>query len=364
MTVDTRYQCRRCGNLHDYCVCDDPSSNGDGEPALQLTVVTVQKFAETDEPGGEALLGSSSDNVIPANGDVMIYGAGGAGKTTLGFDLGCHLCAALGWLGLTVARALRGLIIENEGPRPNLRGKFKAKLAHWDQIDVCPDLGDRLTIVEEPWAELRLDRASHRQGLADEIRAREIDFVIIGPLATSGMVGHGTIEEVRNFLACLADVRRRAGRQVAFIVVHHENRAGQVSGAWEGAGDTLIHVRKRSHGRTGLHVDKARWAPAWHGKTLELLWRDGERYEVEAKPELSDDDIAEKIVDALGGNPGIGWTQRRGAHPWSGQGPAARRPRHPAHRRHHRQRRQGQRRRNDHRRVPRTAPGSPVPGDG
>ena len=49
-----------------------------------------------------------------------------------------------------------------------------------------------------------------------------------------------------------------------------------MSGAWEGAGDTLFHVSGMGHGRTRLHIQKARWASTWHAKTLELRWTDGE----------------------------------------------------------------------------------------
>jgi hypothetical protein len=63
------------------------------------------------------------------------------------------------------------------------------------------------------------------------------------------------------------------------------------------------------HGRTRLHVQKARWSPTWHARTLELNWTDGESYEVDVKPEITDDDIAKRIVTAVAENPGTGWTR-------------------------------------------------------
>ena len=48
-----------------------------------MRVVTAESFAAVDEPGGEALLGTNDSAVICEGGDVMFYGDGGAGKTTV-----------------------------------------------------------------------------------------------------------------------------------------------------------------------------------------------------------------------------------------------------------------------------------------
>ncbi len=48
------------------------------------------------------------------------------------------------------------------------------------------------------------------------------------------------------------------------------------------------------HGRTRLHVQKARWSSTWHASTLELRWTDGESFDVDEKPEITDDDIADQ----------------------------------------------------------------------
>ncbi len=93
---------------------------------------TIEEFAAHDEPGADPLLGGPDDVVVPENGDVMCYGDGGAGKTTLMVDLACHLAAGDAWLGIPVARKLRVLLIENEGPRPLYRSKLRRKLAAWE----------------------------------------------------------------------------------------------------------------------------------------------------------------------------------------------------------------------------------------
>ena len=47
-------------------------------PLLQFD--TLPDFAAVNEPGSAALLGDGTDALVPANGDVMVYGDGGAGK--------------------------------------------------------------------------------------------------------------------------------------------------------------------------------------------------------------------------------------------------------------------------------------------
>jgi hypothetical protein len=90
-------------------------------------------------------------------------------------------------------------------------------------------------------------------------------------------------------------------------VVHHDNKGGTVSGAWEGVGDGLFHVQKRGHGRTGLYFAKARWASEYHKTTLELVWADGEGFTVDEKPELDDEHAAEMILTFISENGGTSW---------------------------------------------------------
>ena len=52
----------------------------------------------------------------------MVYGDGGAGKTTLCLDLACHLAGGDEWLGIDVAAPLSVLLIENEGPTARCSG--------------------------------------------------------------------------------------------------------------------------------------------------------------------------------------------------------------------------------------------------
>jgi len=90
----------------------------------------------------------------------------------------------------------------------------------------------------------------------------------------------GTLQHTRDFMGLVADVREKAGRPLAIVLVHHDNKAGNVSGAWEGSGDTLIHLTTHAHGSSELHIQKARWAPEQHNRKLKLTWAEGEGYDV------------------------------------------------------------------------------------
>ena len=92
-----------------------------------LTIVSLDAFVRVEEEGASALVGTPDAALIPEGGDVMFYGDGGAGKTSLAVDLGCHLAAGDAWLGMPVARPVAVAIVENEGPRPLFRAKLKRK---------------------------------------------------------------------------------------------------------------------------------------------------------------------------------------------------------------------------------------------
>jgi hypothetical protein len=124
-----------------------------------LHVVTLDEFADSDEPGAAAILGTEDAGLIPEGGDVMTYGDGGVGKTTLIVDLGVHLAAGDDWLGIPVARPRRVLLVENEGPRPLFRRKLQRKRDGW----TGSELGDRILVLEHPWGRLRFTDADWQQ---------------------------------------------------------------------------------------------------------------------------------------------------------------------------------------------------------
>lgn len=253
---------------------DDEARDNGGDP---VRIVTLDEFADVDEPGADPLLGSPGEAVIPEGGDVMIYGDGGASKTTLSIDLAFHLAAGDDWLGLRIPDPCRVLLVEAEGPRPLFRAKLRAKRDAWKGSDIA----DRLRVHEAPWAQFRFPAVR----VAEAAGELEVDVLIVGPLTRVGMDELGTLQQVRDFMGEVGRFRARTGRRLAVILLHHESKRGTVSGAWEGAGDTLIHATVHVRGKTKLAFQKARWSSKWHRQTLELDWADGEGFEVAEHPD-------------------------------------------------------------------------------
>lgn len=273
---------------------DPPSEPPDPSEPRTLSIASLEKFVAVEERGASPLVGSGDDVLIAEGGDALVYGDGGAGKTTLTIDLAFHLAAGDAWLGVPVARPVRVLLIEAEGPRPLFRRKLKRKLNGWTGSPVQ----GHLAIFDEPWAsEFTFTDAAWRAALAERVREGEFDVLVAGPVTRLGMDAAGTLQEVRDFLRLVDDVRRQSGRHVAVLLVHHENKGGSVSGAWEGSGDTLLHIEARGPGHTRLHVQKARWSSTHHGQTLELTWTDSEGFEVEVTERDYHDQIAELLAD-------------------------------------------------------------------
>jgi hypothetical protein len=252
---------------------------GDEQGVQQVRIATASDFAAAEEAGADPLLGESGEVVIPQGGDVVLYGDGGASKTTLSIDLACHLAAGDSWLSIPAPRPVKVLLIEAEGPRPLFREKLRRKLKAWSGSN----LGDRLQVLAAPWADFRFDDPKAGE-VAGQIGESEIDVLIVGPLTRIGMDGPGTLQEVSAFMRLVAEFRARSGRPLAVIVVHHENKGGAVSGAWEGAADTLLHAQVHSRGRTRLDFQKTRWSPRWHKQQLDLDWTDGEGFRLTEEP--------------------------------------------------------------------------------
>jgi hypothetical protein len=263
-----------------------------------LAVEDWSAFAAVDEAGAEPIVGTPADVLFASGGDAMAYGDGGAGKTTLLLDLAFHLAAGDDWLGYPVPEPRRVLVIEGEGPRVLFRRKLRAKGEAWQGSPIRDGL---LRVLAEPWAKFTFASERAREMLASIIREQAIDVVIAGPLTRLGMDEAGTLQQTRDFMLLIDDVRGQVDRPLAVMIAHHENAAGKVSGAWVGAGDTLLHVKARGNGHTAVHIQKARWAPTYHNTKLRLAWAPGAGFAVEdAQPNAT-----ELVTQVLEDTPGL-----------------------------------------------------------
>lgn len=254
--------------------------------------VPLDQFVNQHEELPEPLLGTQEETLLPADGMILMYGDGGAGKTTLTIDAVAHIASGTPWLGLETPRPARITMIENEGPRGKFRQVLGEKSANWTGAQFTHNV----TILEEPWTRFTLLEDEHRQALAQHITDHEIDIVVMGPLVTLGTVGSGTPEEITAFDRLMVAVRTLTTRKFAFWVVHHENKAGDVSGAWERVPDTLVHIQARGNGHTGLVWRKARWSSENHGKSIDLEWTEGRSFSLVEKQER---DPWQEMTDAF-----------------------------------------------------------------
>jgi len=240
----------------------------------RVRLVTLDEFTASDEALTEPLVGDGDKRLMVAGSTTVYFGEGGSGKTTLVVDLACHLAAGREWLGFPIGRPCRVLLLENEGPRSEFRLKLRRKRATWDG----PDLGDRLLILEEPWGQIDLRRDQDAAELAAALAVSEVDVLLAGPIRRLGLEGGGTPAETVAFMKLLERVCRDSGRPIAFGLVHHENKAGDISGAFEAEFDTVIHVKAGEAKRTQLEFKKSRWSSRIHRSRATLAWqldRDG-----------------------------------------------------------------------------------------
>jgi hypothetical protein len=262
-------------------VDDDPEpqpTRGVPEPETgRVRVVSLAEFAASDEVIPEPLVGDGEKRLLPAGATLVLYGEGGSGKTTLAIDLACHLAAGVEWLGFPIGRPCRVLLLENEGPRAEFRLKLRRKLAAWDG----PGHDDRLQVLEDPWGQMDLRRDQDADELAAALERHEIDVLLAGPIRRLGLDGGGTPAETVAFMALLDRIRRDAHRPIAVGLVHHENKGGDISGAFEAEFDTVIHVKPgEGRDRTQLYFRKSRWSSKIHRSRATLAWTDGEGFDL------------------------------------------------------------------------------------
>jgi hypothetical protein len=269
--------------------------------ATALSFKPLREFASVREPSAEALLGDERNAVLPAGGLLLMYGDGGAGKTTATLDATAHMAAGTPWLGLPVERPIRIVLVENEGPRGKFRDKLDAKLVHWPGT---PESADNILVLEEPWSLFSFANEPHREQLRAAIIAHKADLVVLGPVVRLGVEGGGTPAELADFLVLLELVRANLERPVAYWLVHHENKQGDVSGAWSGIPDTIAHVQAQGNGRTRIVWEKVRWGSDLHGTSWNLTWADGASFRLE---DARVRDLYAELPAKLAENPANPW---------------------------------------------------------
>ena len=204
----------------------------------------------------------------------MLYGDGGAGKTTLTIDGLFHLAGARDWIGLEVNRPVRTLMIENED-RAMFRHVIGQKIDSFGDYEAA----SRLAILSEPWGEFTLSNVWHRAELARGVLETDAEVVAGWDHSRqSGRSAEGRRTRFRRFRRCSSTSERAASRCV--WLVHHENKSGDVSGAWERVPDTLVHVQGVGNGHTRIVFRKARWSSEFHGRSIALSWEDGRTFSV------------------------------------------------------------------------------------
>jgi hypothetical protein len=228
---------------------------GDEQPfALPLDEFVA---ATTETP--PALIGDEQEALLPATGLLILFARGGKGKTTLTVDAVFHLAAGVEWLGFTVARPLRVLLIENEGPREPFRAKLELKRKLW-----TAEIPGEIHVATFDWGAVTLKNNTHVARLRDYIVDHEIDLVVGDPLDSLGLDGVGSPEDTREFMRRLGDTGMF--RDVAWWLLAHARKesAGdeldEISGAWGGRPDTMLMLDKKDGNRARLSFPKIRWS--------------------------------------------------------------------------------------------------------
>lgn len=264
----------------------------------------LSEFNTYDFPRAEPLLGEPGAVYLAAGSLLLPYGAEGSGKTTWTIDGIAHMAAGVDWLELPVPRPVRFMVIENEGPPALFQEKLWAKQESWQG----PDFANNVHVFAKPWSKFSFADAGFRRALTEYSDENEIDVVVANPMFGVGGSASGRPDETQEFVDLLAECGLRDRR--AFWPLHHENKAGQISGDWGRHADTLVLLEPDGNRqRTKLTWKKTRWVTPGsegHPRTVMLDWVvETEGYnvtEIDAAG-ASDPELVERLVDYLHHHP-------------------------------------------------------------
>ena len=216
---------------------------------------TLDAFLGHTYPKAEPLLGKPGCVLLARGSLFMAYGPDGSAKSTWTIDGLAHLGAGAEWLGIPVARPVRICLIENEGPPSLFQEKLAAKIATWEGTKFAHNL----FVFQGPWGEFTFAEPEAREALVAFCEEHAIDLVTANPTLGLGVAASGRPDETQQFVDWLVACGLKS--EVAFWLLHHENKSGQTSGDWGRHPDTKVSLQQDGNRpRTKLDWAKTRWA--------------------------------------------------------------------------------------------------------
>lgn len=217
----------------------------------------------------EPILADADGRAVIGHRSLTLLGAlGGHGKTTLFIDLALHLAAGVDWGPFQVPAPVSILMIENEGPEDLFAEKLAARHATF-----AHELRGRFDVCVFDWGGFNLGEDVHRERLANEIAEKGYELVFGDPLDSLGIIGVGSPEDTRDFLALMKETG--LNRNVAWWLNTHPRKEetkealNEIAGAWGGKPDSVLLLRMLADDRTQVRFPKLRWAK--RGKRLPML---------------------------------------------------------------------------------------------
>ena len=271
-------------------------------PPKNYEFATLGEFSKHAFPDAEPLLGEHGSTLLAVGSLFLVYGSDGAGKSTFTIDAAAHLAAGKDWLGVPVPRPARCLLIENEGPAGLFQGKLAAKIEGWDG----PDFAENIHVYSSPWGEISFADEHARTALSNYCDEHRIDVVMANPTLGLGVGPSGRPDETQQFVDWLKECGLGSSR--AFWIIHHENKAGQISGDWGRHPDTKAQLTADGTAqRTKLLWEKVRWATlAPEDRAVMLEWElETQGYTVTPLDTVgaSDDLLVQRLIDYLDSHP-------------------------------------------------------------